>query len=50
MIQDLRKFIEMYIVASVPGESSELSTAANKAWKCQKIKSSNVSGLKVRNI
>lgn len=50
MIQELMEFIEMYIGASVPGESRELSTAASKAWKCQKIKSSNLSGLKVRNI
>lgn len=50
MIQELREFIEMCIGASVPGESSEWSTAANKAWTCQKIKSSNLSGLKARNI
>lgn len=49
MIQELREFTELYTGASLPGESSELSTAATKAWKCQKIKSSNLSGLKVRN-
>ena len=47
MIQELGEFTDMCLGVSVPGESSELSTAANRAWQCQKTKGSNPSGMKV---
>lgn len=47
MIQELGEFPKMCLSASLPGERSELSTAANRAWQCKKIKGSNPSGMKI---
>lgn len=47
MIQELGEFTYMCLGVSVPGESSELSTAANRGWHCQKLKGSKPSGMKV---
>lgn len=38
MIEELRGFTEISIGASMPGESSEPSIAANRAWQCQKLR------------
>lgn len=48
MIKELRGFTEMSPGTSMRGESSELPTAANRAWRCKKNnKGSNWSGMKV---
>lgn len=36
MLEELRGFTEMTPGASMFGESSELSTAANRVWRCKR--------------
>lgn len=47
MIQELRRFTDLSLGVSMPHESSELSSSVNRAWPCQKIEDSGLSGMKV---